>query len=405
MKKYIKRLLGIDEILKNIEEIKSEIKNQPEEEKELNNSLQFVNPIDNKPFLHVESLIDSPNKYETKSLRPIGSSEKIMSLIQYLPIVQTAKQSEMLKGAYKVVFPEGAVGELMKYKNGMLGTPLVNNGKIGNTHAGLVELQNLSLTPVMVFTAISAITGQYFMARIDKSLESISKDVREIISMFLDDKKAKNKAIFGFYTYIRNNLNIIINNSDLRIATLTNLQSYLVELKQNLLFYESTIKRKNAELDSIISNNRTTGKRVNEVQKVEIEVSELLVQQHICFELLLIGKMYEMQLAQIYDDEYCNNLIEDLNIHFIDSVTFNRDIINKYSGVLEQIERKAIINKDKVWNEKEEFDTNFVKRMEDFEKSVINTIDSVRNLISFNKREQVFIVKDEGLYYLGEEVS
>jgi len=37
----------------------------------------------------------------------------------------------------------------MRYKNGMLGTPLVNNGKIGNTHAGLVELQNLSLTPVM----------------------------------------------------------------------------------------------------------------------------------------------------------------------------------------------------------------------------------------------------------------
>ncbi|ODM28155.1 hypothetical protein A7W90_12065 [Clostridium sp. Bc-iso-3] len=293
----------------------------------------------------------------------------------------------------------------MRYKNGMLGTPLVNNGKIGNTHAGLVELQNLSLTPVMVFTAISAITGQYFMARIDKSLESISKDVKEIISMFLDDKKAKDKAIFGFYTYIRNNLNIIINNSDLRIATLTNLQSYLVELKQNLLFYESTIKRKNAELDSIINNNRTTGKRVNEVQKVEIEVSELLVQQHICFELLLIGKMYEMQLAQIYDDEYCNNLIEDLNIHFIDSVTFNRDIINKYSGVLEQIERKAIINKYKVWNEKGEFDTNFVKRMEDFEKSVTNTIDSVRNLISFNKGEQVFIVKDEGLYYLGKEVS
>ena len=144
-----------------------------------------------------------------------------------------------------VVFPEGAVGELMRYKNGMLGTPLVNNGKIGNTHAGFwSNCGKLSLTPVMVFTVISAITGQYFMARINKSLESISKDVREIISMFLDDKKAKNKAIFGFYTYIRNNLNIIINNSDLRIATLTNLQSYLVELKQNLLFYESTIKER-----------------------------------------------------------------------------------------------------------------------------------------------------------------
>ena len=405
MKKYFKSFLGIDEILKSIKEIKDEIKTQPEEEQELHDSLQFVNPIDNKPFLHIESLIDSPNEYKPKKLKPIGSADKIMNLIQYAPIIQTAKQSEMLKGAYKVIFPEGAIGKLMRYKNGMLGTPLVqSNGRIGSKHAGLVKLQNLPLTPVMVFTAISAITGQYFMARIDKSLKEISKDVKEIISMFLDDKKAKNEAIFEFCNYIRDNFDMIINNSDLRIATLTNLQSYLVQLKQNLLFYEITIKRKNQKLDSIIINNRTTGKKLRELEKVEVDVSELLVQYQICLELWIIGKVYEMQLAQIYDDKYCNKLINDLDKYYIHIDNFNKDINEKYSGIFQKIQQRAIINKNKVHNQKRKFDIDFKERLEGFKNNLKNTIDSVNNLVSFNKKEQVFIVKENKLYYL-EEVS
>jgi hypothetical protein len=401
--RFIKKLLGIDEILKNIEDIKAELINQPEENQENNNSLRIISPINNKPLLHIESIIDNPNKYETKNLRPIGSSAKFMSLIQYLPIAQTVQQSKMLEGAFKVVFPEGAVGELMRYKNGLLGTSIVQKGKI-IAHAGLEKIQSISLSPVLVFTVLSAVTGQYFMARIDKSLERISRDVRDIISMFLDDKEARSKAIFSFYTYVRENLDMIINNPDLRIATLTNLQSCIVELKQNLLFYESTIKRKNSELDNIIINIKTTGKRVQEFEKVENEVSDLLIQHHICLELLLIGKMYEMQLAQIYDDEYCNNLINDLNMHFICSMELNRSIIGKCSGILDRIEDKAIANIDRIWDQRREFKVNFVKRLEAFEEDVNNTINLIEDQISFNKSEQVFIVKNEELYYL-QEVS
>jgi len=405
MKKFIKELLGINEILQNIEEIKAEIRNEPIEEHELNNSFQLVNPIDDKPFLYVESLNDFSDSYETKSLRPIGGSDKVLSFIQYIPALYNVKQAEMLKGAYKVVFPEGAVGELIKYKNGMLGTPLINNGKFGSTHAGLVPMQNISLTPLVAFTVLSAITGQYFMAKINKSLERISKDVKEIISMFLDDKEAENKAILGFYTYIRENLNIILNNTDLRIATLTNLQSYLVELKRNSLFYESTIKKKNIELINIIDKNRTTKKRVEELEKVENDVSELLIQQHICLELMLVGKIYEIQLSQAYDTEYCNNLLKDLNMLFLNSVKFNRDIINKNYSVLEQIEKRAIINKDKVRDQRSQFEINYVKRINDFESNISVSIDSVKDMINFNKNRQEFIVKDDGLYYLENKAA
>lgn len=214
MWKFLRRLLGVDEILKSVEEIKSEIKGQPEQQ-QAENFLNFVSPFDSKPLLYIESLTKNNEIHNTGKLKPIGSSEKIMSFIQYLPLAQTIKQHEMLKGAYKVVFPEGAVGELMRYKNGLLGTPLVNNGKIGNTHAGLLEIQNLSLTPVMVFTAMSTITEQYFMAKISKTIEEIFSDVKEMISMFLDDKEARNKAVYSFYNYIRDNFNVIVNNSDL----------------------------------------------------------------------------------------------------------------------------------------------------------------------------------------------
>lgn len=403
---YFRKLLGIDEILRNIEEIKEEIKDQPEEKIELENSLQFVNPMDNKPFLQIESISDDQELHNSKKLRAIGRSAKVMSLIQYLPIARTTKQSQMLNGSYKVVFPEGAVGELMKYKNGMLGTPLVQpNGRIGNTHAGLVALQNMSLTPLIVFTALSAITGQYFMARIDKSLERISKDLKEIISMFLDDKEAKNRAIFNFYNYIKDNLDLILNNPDLRIATLTNLQSYLVDLKQNQLFYERTIERKNSELDSIIDHCRTTGNRVQELDKLEIKVSELIVQQHICLELLLIGKMYEMQLAQVFDDEYCNRLVNDLNNSIIHAVVFNRNIIDNHTKVLDTIEQKAIVNIGKVKNQKKELNINFIERVDDFENNVMNTINSVKDVISLNRKQQVFLVKGDDLYYLDEDAS
>lgn len=128
------------------------------------------------------------------------------------------------------------------------------------------------------------------------------------------------------------------------------------------------------------------------MQKYESEVSELLVQQHICLELLLIGN--EMQLAQIFDDEYCNNLIDDLNMHFIMSVDFNRRIINKYSGVLELIEQKAIFGKAKIQDQRKEFDKNFIKRVEDFEKNVENTIDTIKNFILFTKEDQEFIVNN-----------
>jgi hypothetical protein len=409
----ISRIFGIDELIEKMEKIDDKLDIQLKVNDEnnetmlsTNNSLQFVDPIDKKAFLSIESMfneVDESNRNEY-NLKPLGSSARMLSLLQHMPMIQNLDQAKKLEGAYKVVFPEGAIGRLMEYKNGTLGTPLVKpNGKIGS-HAGLLPIDSLSLNPAMIFTAVSLVTGQYFMAKINKSLESISKDVKDIITMMLDDKEARNQAIFNFYGYIRENLEFILNNSDLKLATLTNLQSYLIDLNQNKLFYEKTIDRKKNELQHILEAYNTTNKRVAELEKLQNEVSNLLMQQHICLELYVIGKIYEMQLAQIYGEDYCNKLINELDEIIIKTIDFSRNIANEYIKTLNDIEESALINKDKIVFQREQIEENIIKRQYDFKKNIKSTVNSITDIIELNRNDHTFILKDNNLYYLENNV-
>lgn len=405
----ISRIFGIDELIEKMKKIDDKLDLQfkiDDKNKEVilgkSNSLQFIDPIDKKSLLFIESMFnekDESDKYDF-GLKPIGTSARMLSILQHMPLIQNIDQSQKLAGAYKVVFPEGAIGKLMEYKNGTLGTPLIKpNGKIGS-HAGLVPIDSMSLNPVMIFTALSLVTGQYFMAKINKSLESISKDVKDIIIMMLDDKEARNQAIFNFYGYIKENLEFILNNSDLKLATLTNLQSYLIDLNQNKLFYEKTIDRKKNELQHIIEAYNTTNKRVAELEKLQNEVSNLLMQQHICLELYVIGKIYEMQLAQIYGEDYCNKLINELDEIIIKTIDFNRNIANEYIKTLNDIEESAIINKVKIVFQREQIQENIIKRQYDFKRNIKSTVNSITDIIELNRKDQTFIIKDNNLYYL-----
>lgn len=102
-----------------------------------------------------------------------------------------------------------------------------------------------------------------------------------------------------------------------------NLQSHIVELKQNQLFYEKTVNRKHNSLSDIIKDYNTIGKRVDKINELENEIISLLIQQHICIELYVIGKVYEILASQVYNDHYCNLLIKELSNNVISSVQLN----------------------------------------------------------------------------------
>lgn len=357
------------------------------------NEINLIDPITKKEFLSVTTVDD----VDINKLKLIGNIPKANMLMQQLPLAANIVQNETIKGAYKVVFPEGAVGTMMKYKNGMLGTPLVgSNGKI-TAHAGLVSLDNVSLTPLMVFTSMSAITGQYFMARIDESLESISKDVKNIINLFYDEKESEAFAAYNFYEYVKKNLQSILSNEILKISTLTNIQSNNNKLYSNILFYSKSINRKTKNLKSILSESMFTEKRLYKMEEMSNDISGLINQQCLAFELLCIGKISEIQVAEIYDKLYCENLIDELKIagELIDKDI--KTLIDESSDVLLQITKDASITKGmKSLHKFYENEGNNKKKQKEFEKNRKLFINDISKF-SFDKAKE-FIVIDNLVY-------
>lgn len=359
-----------------------------------NNEVSILEPVNKKEFLTIKSI---DNK-DLQGKKNIGKVTKASMFIQQLPLVSNIAQNKMMEGAYKVIFPEGSIGTMMKYKNGMLGTPLVGaDGKI-TSHAGLVPIDSISMTPLMVFTAMSAITGQYFMARINESLEEISKEVQNIIDLIYDEKESDIYAAYNFYESIRNNLQQILGNEILKISTLTNVQLTNNKLDSYIKFYSKSINREINNLKNVLKSSKFTSKRLSEMDEISVKISNFITQQHLCFELLCIGKVCEMQVAEIYDSSYCENLINELECsgEIIDKDVLT--LIKKSEDVLLDIIKGANIKGNDAVSKYKKDTQKYKNKQLKFEKNKKRFIDNISDFNIENQKVKEFILIDNEVY-------
>lgn len=401
--KLFENLFGIDKLIEKIDSLESKIKDENEESSyvENNKQIDFISEYNKEQLLSIEILQD----YDNNNLKnPIAIGSRVNALFQALPMAQVAHQNKIMEGAYKIVMPEGVGGKLMKYKNGLLGTPVIGSNSKIQGHAGLEKISVASINPALIFTAMSFVTGQYFMAQINSSLKNISHDVKQIIKILLDDKKSRNYAIYEFYQEIINNMDIILDNSDIRISYLTNIQSTLIDLRQNIKFYEKSIDdiidEKNGNLYSVINEKRTNN-RINEANKKFSELRDFLTQRYFCLQLFVMGKILETQLAQIYDDIYIKRVIDDLEMSKYSADIYNKKIINTYKNVFTKIEEKNWIwSSEDILEKRDNIIKEIQNNNDNFIKNYKSTINGIYNFIQFNKRENTFIIDGENLYML-----
>ena len=303
---FLKSLLGIDDLLNKMDNLQNELLNNTKEisTNQEYNKLEFFDPINNNSSISLEFI----QNYDKKDLKnPISNVAKLVNLMQAFPITQVIRQNELLDGAYKIIIPEGDAGRLMQYKNGLLGTPLIGaNGKT-TSHAGLEKIQGISMNPVLIFTAMSLLTGQYFMAEINKSLKGISKNLEDIKRMILDDKISRNFAIYDFYQDISSNMEIILEHDDLRISYISyisNVQNTFLDLRQNITFFEKRINQYVDDLQNNFKGGNTTKERIKSLDKEVEKIQEFIEQRFMCSLLYMQGKVLEIQLSKIYDIEY-----------------------------------------------------------------------------------------------------
>lgn len=232
------------------------------------------------------------------------------------------------KDVYRVVYDKG-LGVLQKsaqYPGQLLGN--VVDPSSNNHIKDVARLQELAVGPQMVngiFTAMSMVTGQYFMSQINSDLGKIEASICEIQKNLEDDKKSKLRSSEEFLKMTQNTIGFILDNEVQKQSTLSAIQKIRLESRAGIEFYRMQIN----DLKDISVNKDKPEEVINNMQKICFLISEYWYSLYLyCFSLYL-----EPVVAQNTDSSYLsmleNEMIQNCNCYKSDYVIWNKKL-NEY---------------------------------------------------------------------------
>lgn len=228
----------------------------------------------------------------------IDKSHLSMFTQQILPAAATG----MLANAYSVKFPEGMPHTLMKLKDGGVGSAIMGEKGI----IGQAPFHRMIAPAVImgVFTVMSAVTGQYFLAEINSKLDKISQNVSDILAFLYGDKKAELVSEISFIQYAQRCYDSIAAHESQRIATISGIQDAKKVAMKDIEFYlndlEATVKKN-------LEKNDRRGKSLAEMK----EINQIMDSLELSLQLYIISCILEPYYAQNFDKAYLDYLIEN----------------------------------------------------------------------------------------------
>lgn len=245
------------------------------------------------------NIIDISQRKEYKKIN-LSQAQKIQisGLVEQLPMLAV---TTTMSNAYVLHFPEGIHGELINYKNSGFGTPIMGtDGKIV-AHASMEQLTT-HVVVMQGLTAMSIVSGQYFLTQINQELKELNKSIDKILEFLYSEKKAELIAEVSFTKYAYENYSSIMLNNEQKMATIGSLQSARKVAMKDIEFYMSDLSDVVADTSDLL----TTVKKAFQIKNC----LELSMQLHVMSNLL------EIYYSQNFDDTYIswieNNVVEYL---------------------------------------------------------------------------------------------
>lgn len=246
--------------------------------------------------------VNLSNSQEFIKLEPTqGQKMQISAMMNQLPAligVNTLSKTMMLR------FPDGIQGTLMQLKsNGGYTTTLksLETGKI----TGTAWLE--SVTPQAVclsaFTAISVVSGQYFLSQINSSLAQISSGLDKILEFLYGDKRAELLSEVNFIRFAYENFKSVMEHSEQRIATLISLQNAKKVAMKDIEFYLS-------DLSSTITDKKS-GDISSTVPKM-VRTKECL---DLALQLYTMSNLLEVYYSENYDRNYISFVQSEVSVY------------------------------------------------------------------------------------------
>lgn len=235
----------------------------------------------------------------------ISESERaqISAIFQQLPSLMAA---EALQNAYFVTkWPEGAPHVLTHLKDGsgVLGIILGENGQI----AGQAVFQSLKpeSLALSIYTILSVVTAQYFLAKINQKLTLISEGIDKILEFLYGDKKAELLSEINFARYAYENYASIMEHSDQRIATIQSLQESRKTAIQDVEFYLADL--------NVTVKKESKPRHTEDMKHATKTISQICECLDMSMQLCTTASLLEVFFSQNFDSRYIKYVENDVN--------------------------------------------------------------------------------------------
>lgn len=231
--------------------------------------------------------LDFSDRSRFTKLEPSQSQViQLCGLLQHLPVAAGATR---MAQAYIISFPEGLPHVLTTLKQGGYSTTIRGeDGKI----AGTASLHSMGGEAAVLgaFTAMSVVSGQYFLAQINSKLDAINQDVKSILDFLYGDKRAELLSELRFVQYAYQNYSSIMEHEHQRTATITSIQDAKKVAMKDMEFY----------LQDLCAFVDKKGK----IKEIPSQVENLDKSLELTMQLYVISSLLELYYAQNFDGWY-----------------------------------------------------------------------------------------------------
>jgi len=231
--------------------------------------------------------------------------ERVDTVMQQLPyfVNHLANKGDV----YRVVYDKG-LGVLQKsaqYPGQLLGN--VVSPDANNIIRDVARLQKIAVGPQIangIFSAMSMVTGQYFMTQINNNLIQIERSVASIQQYLEYDKKSKLQSEEEFLKMTQKTLPYILENKAQQQSTITSFQKIRMNSLANIKFYRMQI----SDLKNISEKKDKAEDVIENVKNISCLISEYWYSLYLfCFATCL-----EPMVAQNYSKDYLSILMDDM---------------------------------------------------------------------------------------------
>lgn len=350
------------------------------QERTVLDTLKLNGEIDIRPIDEAVDLEDT--RHFKKMELTSGQKIQISALSQQLP---SAAMAGALANTnlYVMKFPKGVPHTLMHLNKGGVSNIVVGDKGRIVAHASLYEIASPAVL-IGAITAMSAVSGQYFLSKINNELKLVNQSLNAILDFLYGEKKAELIAEISFIKYVNQNYNSIIGNEQQATATIISLQEAKKVAMKDVQFYQNDLH------NTIRSDYKDSS--IDEVVEKAIQINKCL---ELSMQLYLMSTVLEVYYAQNYDPEYISYIENDICTYI---KSCNKDIFGDFNHLQAKLPKaKVKLIGKKVNIEKLESDINdAIEHSRNIDESEI--FESLHSVLKAPSEEKEYYIKDDIIY-------